>query len=531
VRRPHAMHILGALLAGIALLAAAALATAPQSVRPPRDTLAIGLAAEPKSLDPHATTALNDFRVLVNVYEGLVRFAAGSLDVEPALARRWQVSGDGLEYRFELRRDVRFHDGTPFDARAVRFNLERMLREDHPYHHTGPFPLAFFLDAVEEVRVLDTHHVLLRLREPHAPLLSNLAYPIGLMVSPAAVRRFGAEVGRHPAGTGPFVFAGWEGGRRVVLERNEDYRGAAPRSRRLVFRPVVDAMTRVAELRSGGLDVVPEVSPDNVTWFRTAPGFRVEEQVGPHLWFLILNTRDPPFDDVRMRRAANLAVDKRALVERVLQHTATIAAGPVPAAFRWALTEQVAPWPHDPVRARALVEAAGYAQGVDVVLLAPRGGSGMLAPVEMATAIQADLAAVGIRARIETFEWNAYLERVNAGLEPGVHLAAMAWMTNDPDTLPYLALRSGAHPPAGFNSGWYANPELDRLLAQARRATARAERARLYTRVQRIVHRDAPWLFVASWKQNAVANARVRALRLEPSFFLHLARVHKGPAP
>ena len=509
------------------LVAAVALVFAPDAARPPDDTLAVGLNAEPRSLDPHVTTALNDFRILVNVYEGLVRYAPGTLEPAPALATGWSVSDDGLEYRFRLREGVRFHDGTPFDAQAVKFNFERMLREDHPYHDTGPFPLAFFFERVREVLVPGTHEVVLRLDAPFAPLLSNLAYPTGLMLSPAAVRRHGKDVGRHPSGTGPFAFEAWEGGRRVMLTRNDRYWGEHARSRRLVFRPLIDPMTRVAELRSGGLDIVPEVSADHVGWFRRATGFRVHEQAGPHLWFVILNVREPPFDDVRMRRAANLAVDKRALVERVLQGTATVAAGPVPAAFRWALDGRVSPYPHDPARARALVEAAGHGDGVDVVLLAPQGGSGMLAPVQMATAIQADLAAVGIRVRIETYEWNTFLDKVNAGLDRGVHMAEMAWMTNDPDTLPFLALRSAAHPPQGFNSGWYDNPEVDRLVERARRATDRSGRARLYSRVQRLVHGDAPWLFVASWKQNAVARVRVRGLTLEPSFFLHLAGVHK----
>ena len=160
--------------------------------------------------------------------------------------------------------------------------------------------------------------------------------------------------------------------------------------------------------------------------------------------------------------------------------------------------------------------------------LVPRGGSGMLAPVQMASAIQGDLAQVGIRARIETYEWNAFLARVNEGLAGKADMAEMAWMTNDPDTLPYLALRSGAMPESGgFNSGYYSNPDADRLIEQARRSTDRTERARLYRELARLVQADAPWLFVASWRQNAVTRERVRGFALEPSFFLDLARTRK----
>ncbi|MGD2135742.1 MAG: ABC transporter substrate-binding protein, partial [Gemmatimonadales bacterium] len=147
------------------------------------DILVVGQIAEPKSLDPHAVTSLNDFRILVNLYDGLVRFRQGTLDVEPALAESWEIGDEGRTYTFHLRRGVRFHDGAPFDAEAVKFNVERMLLDDHPLHDTGPFPLAFMLGAIERVEVVDAYTVRFVLTEPYAPLLSNLAYPIGLMVS------------------------------------------------------------------------------------------------------------------------------------------------------------------------------------------------------------------------------------------------------------------------------------------------------------------------------------------------------------
>ncbi|HSK41614.1 MAG TPA: ABC transporter substrate-binding protein, partial [Arenibaculum sp.] len=164
-----------------------------------------------------------------------------------------------------------------------------------------------------------------------------------------------------------------------------------------------------------------------------------------------------------------------------------------------------------------------------LTFLVTEGGSGMLSPVSMATAIQADLAKVGLKAEIETYEWNTYLGLVNQGLAGKGDMAEMAWMTNDPDTLPYLTLRSEAMPEnGGFNSGYYSNPEVDELLARARRATDQEERADLYRQVQRIVRDDAPWAFIANWKQNAVSTDRVRGFELEPSFLLRLGEVSKG---
>ena len=153
----------------------------------------------------------------------------------------------------------------------------------------------------------------------------------------------------------------------------------------------------------------------------------------------------------------------------------------------------------------------------------------MLDPVPMGTAIQADLKAIGLNVKIETYEWNTFLGEVNPGLEGKADMAEMAWMTNDPDTLPYLALRSEAWPDkGGFNSGYYANPKVDELLEAARTATDQDERARLYREMQEIVQEDAPWVFVANWKQNAVTSDRVENFGLEPSFLLNLQGVVKN---
>ena len=218
-----------------AVLTCAALAPGlialPAAAQTPPDVLVVGQIAEPQSLDPHTVTATNDFRILVNLYDGLVRFKDGTLEVEPALAESWEVSDDGRTYRFKLREGVKFHDGSDFDAEAVKFNFDRMLNKDHPFYNTGPFPLSFNFSSIASVEVIDPHTVEFRLKEAFAPFLSNLAYPTGLIVSPAAVEQHGKDYGRSPSGTGPFKFAEWQSNQRVVIERNPDF-GAAPRSLR-----------------------------------------------------------------------------------------------------------------------------------------------------------------------------------------------------------------------------------------------------------------------------------------------------------
>ena len=492
----------------------------------PDNVLVVGQIAEPKSLDPATVTAVNDFRILMNIYDGLVRYKDGALEVEPALAESWDISGDGKTYTFKLRAGVNFHDGTAVDADAVKFNFDRMLDEKHPYHNTGPFPLSFFFSAIEKVEAVNSSTVRFTLNAPYAPFLSNLAYPTGLIASPAAIKKHGKDFGRNPVGTGAFKFDTWKSNEAVIVSRHDGHWDGKAGTEAVIFRPITDGNTRVAEMLSGGIDMMVEVPPTSLAQF-SGNDFSVAEQAGPHVWFLILNAKEGPFANKLVRQAANYAINKKAIVENVLEGTAAIAAGPTPPAFAWAYNDALEPYPYDPAKARSLLKEAGVSNA-KLTFYVTQGGSGMLDPVAMGTAIQADLAAVGFNVEIKTFEWNAFLGEVNPGLEGKADMAEMAWMTNDPDTLPYLALRTEAWPDkGGFNSGYYSNPKVDELLESARSSTDQAERARLYKEMQTIVQEDAPWVFVANWKQNAVTSSMVQNFSLQPSFLLLLKDVEK----
>ncbi|WP_336057916.1 ABC transporter substrate-binding protein, partial [Nitratireductor sp. CH_MIT9313-5] len=191
--------------------------------------------------------------------------------------------------------------------------------------------------------------------------------------------------GRSPVGTGAFKFEEWQANSRVVITRNEDYWDGAAPLEAVIYRPITDTNTRIAEMLSGGLDVMVEVPPDSLQQFRDDPNFNVHEQAGPHVWFLILNMKEGPFAKKEIRQAANYAIDKKALVENILQGTAEIAAGPTPPAFAWAYNEDLQPYPHDPEKARQLLEEAGY-DGEELTFYVTEGGSGMLDPIAMGTA-------------------------------------------------------------------------------------------------------------------------------------------------
>jgi peptide/nickel transport system substrate-binding protein len=506
-------------------LAAALGMGSPAIAETPKDVLVIGHVAELQTLDPAQAVTISDFRILCNMYEGLLHYKDGTLDVEPGLATSWTISDDGKTYTFKLRQGVKFHDGSEFDADAVKFNLDRVTDKNHPYYNTGPFPFVFELGPIASTEVIDKYTVAVHLSSPYSPMLAMLASSIGGLVgiSPAAVKQYGKEFSHHGGGTGPFKFKLWESNQQVVLEANPDYWGGAPKLKGLVFRPIVDENARVSEMLSGGTDVTIEVPPDNVATFTADPKFKFYEQSGPHLWYLLLNTKEKPFDSKLVRQAANYAINKDAMVAQILKGTATVAAGPTPPAFLWAHDNDLKPYPYDPEKAKALLKEAGYPDGVDVTFYVTESGSGMLSPVIMGTAIQADLAAVGIRAKIETYEWNTFLGKIIPGMEGKANIAELSFMTQDPDMHPFLALKTGAP----VNSGYYSNPEVDKLIDQGREAADPAARAPIYKKMQEILFEDAPWVYIANWKQNAVASASVKGYGLQPSFLTPFYNVYK----
>ncbi|APZ41863.1 ABC transporter substrate-binding protein [Acidihalobacter ferrooxydans] len=519
--RSHAKPLLLALAAGGYGLCGIAHAA-------PSNTLIVGQSAAVKSLDPATVTSASDYRIDENIYQGLVGFKSGTLTPAPSLATRWTIGDKGLTYTFHLRRGVRFQDGTPFNAQAVKFNFDRMLDKSDPYHDTGPFPLAtLFYGDIARIDTPNADTVVFHLKHAYAPFLTNLAYPAGLIVSPAAVKRYGKDYGSHPVGTGPFEFASWQRGREITLTRNPHYWGTPANLDKVIFKPVPNTQTRMAELLSGSIDLMYGVPAESLKLFRGNPRFTIHAQVAPSAWYVMLNQKQKPLHNRLVRQALNYAVNKRAIAEDILKGTAVPANGLMSPAFKATWDSHLAPYAYNPAKARKLLREAGYPHGFSTTFYVPTNGSGMLAPVAMASVIQNDLAQVGVKVKLRTFTWTTYLDKVNPGLKPDVGMAEMAWITNNPFTLPNLTLRTGAWPDkGGFNSGYYSNPEVDTLMAQARRATNPARQAAIYTRLQKIVHNDPPWIFVVNAKQVAVTSSRVQGFKLQPSYFLLLDGVH-----
>ncbi len=500
--------------------------TAPPVAAAPK-TLVVGMVAEPTSMDPGQLSDINSMRVLSSVYDTLVRFKEESFTLQPGLATAWTIAPDGLTYTFTLRKGVKFHDGTPFNADAVKFTYDRLLDPKHPSADTGPFPFAtFYYGAIKQVIVVDPYTVRFVLKQPFSPLLNNLTLNTGRIVSPAAVKKWGKEFASHPAGTGPFKFESWQKNVRIVLDANPGYWGGAPKLDRLIFRPLIEEQTRVTELLSGGVDFVVDVPPDNVEQIKKDARFTYYGQPGPHIWWVTLNTQKKPFSDVRVRRAVNYAVNRDALAREILKGTATSASGPIPPAITWAYTDQVTKYPYDPDRAKKLLAEAGYPNGFSAVFWIPESGSGMQSPKTMAQAIQADLAAVGITATIQTFEWGAYLSKYGKGFGEEADMGAMSFMLDPGDPAPMLSLVIDGQ--GGFRGGSYQNTEVDKLLAEATGTVDLKERGELYHQVQKLVVDDAPWIFVDNAIQTAAGLKRVTGFKLHPSFYLFFDKVSAG---
>ena len=490
---------------------------------PPRDAIVIGLVAEPVTMDPPQITDLNSARVTKRIFEGLVGQELGSYKLVPGLAQSWDISKDGLTYTFKLRPNVKFHDGTPFNAEAVKFVFERQLNDKGPYYATGTYPyVKGFLGNVAGVEVLDAGTVQIKLKAPLAPFLQYLAHQSLFMFSPESLKKWGKDVVKHPVGTGPFKLDAWEPGVRVVLARNDEYWGGAPKIRQAIYVPIVEAQARLVALKTGDIDLTMDVPPDSLDELRRDPNVVVAESNSSAVWYVMLNTRHPILKDRRVRQALNHAVNKDAIIRDILRGTAIVSRGPMSPVYGTFYEDNTARYPHDLDKARALLREAGHPNGFELTFLVPESGSGMQSPVEMATVIQANLAQIGVRAKIQTMEWGAYLRKY---LEQP-DMAEMSWNPSigDPDHMMYMLLSSDRFPPA-FNAGYYQNDRVDDLLRRARTTVDEKARVPLYREAQKLVVEDAPWIFVDHGKQVIVHRKRVQGFKLHPNFDLVLTPV------
>jgi len=492
----------------------------------PGGTLVSMVVAEPTSMDIAGGSGQHNYAIMSNVFENLLYWDDRTLDVKLGLAESYDVSPDGTAYTFKLRQGVKFHDGTDMDADAVKFSYTRVLDPDDEFYKLGqPFPLMdFWYGAIDpkQTIVQDKYTVTLKLKQPFSPLEGYLAWPAASIVSPTAVRKYGAAFRENPVGTGPFKFGSWDHNQKVTFNRFDGYWGDKASLDTIIFRPLVEQQTRYTELLAGNIDLAYDLPPDNLAQVKADPRVQYLETPLGHVWFLVLNTTGGPTKDVRVRQALAYAVDKQAIINDILKGTGLPATGPVPSVIDYAYKKDVQAYDYDPDKAKQLLSAAGYPNGFTTKFWVTQSGSGMQSPQAMGEAIQAMFSQVGVQASIEVNEWGAYLDKYAAGMPDDVGLAEMSWFTNDAQNIPKLTLTCDAVSPKGYNSGRYCNNAYDQALTQFYSTVDKQQQAKVMFDIQDIAANDVPNIYVDSQIANAALSTKFTGFSLHPTQLLRL---------
>jgi ABC-type transport system substrate-binding protein len=504
------------LVAWFAAAALAAVLVAPSSAQQGGGTLIIGRGADAVTLSFYASAA-PDSETMAHVVETLFKLTPEG-KVEPLLAAGHQLSADGRQLTIRLRPGIRFHDGTPFDAAAVKWNLDYFRNPDNRV------PFRFLVSEVTAVDVLNPTTVRITTGRPFVPLLAHLTHDFIGMHSPAAVERAGGmrppqgmPYGAAPVGTGPYRVKEWVRGDRIVLERNPDYWGnPKPMLDQIVWRVIPDDGARVLALEGGQIHVAVRVPPRDTARLALNRNVRVDRTSSLRTIYIAFNYQRRPFTDVRVRQAFNYAVDKRAIVQTILGGAARVSDAPIaPGIVGYA---PIMSYPRDLAKARQLLAEAGFPQGLSVTLHHPTGR--YVQDAAVAAAVQAQLREAGITARLVTMEWATYLQVTNRPVDQtDIEMFMLGWgtVTGDADYGLYSLFHSSQWAPGGSSRFFYKNERVDSLLDEARAITDPARRAATYKQAMELIMQDAPWLFLHSESQITGLRREVSGLLVHPT--------------
>jgi len=467
-------------------LAAAILATS--TAWAAQGTLTYVQGTEIDTLDPAVTRSTPSQIVISHLFSRLVRWDGPELKkIEPDLAESWTTSEDGNTWTFQLRKGVKFHDGSPLNAEAVKFNLDR-IREPE----LGS-PNRSYYGAIESVSAPSEYVLEIRTKHPSPTLLEILAEEWSAISSPTAISKRGRAYGRNPVGTGPYVFESWVPNERAVIKRNPDYFGQASAAQTLVFRPVPENSARVIELQTGNADVAGNIPPEAAAEFKGRDNVTLAQLPSSFQVFFELNVTKPPFDDVRMRRAVDLAIDRQAIVEKVLMGYGRVPDSPFPEGTQG--RRVFAPKTYDPEMARKLIKEV-YPNGFPetVVMWTPSGR--YTKDRAAAEAVQGYLNAVGLKTEFKVWEWASYqktLYRAEAGKGTGRGTnEANMWLLGTGITNADIRLRRKLSTGDASNLTGYSNKDVDALLKQAATEMNYEKRMANYGEIQRIVWEEVP---------------------------------------
>jgi peptide/nickel transport system substrate-binding protein len=491
-------------------------------------SLVIGRAVDAITLDPGLATDNESVEVISQIYDTLVEWEPGTSTIAPGLAIAWSVDETGKEWTFDLAQDVRFHDGTRFDADAVVFALERQRDPEHPYHRDDFQYWPNMFGNIRRIEKVDDDTVRIRIDGPYAPFLANMAmFPVSI-VSPTAVMERGDAFGDHPVGTGPFRFARWEKGDRIVLEKNADYWRAdrVPVLDEMVFEVIEDPRQRLVALESGALDLAISVLPEELQFVALHPGLVLHETAANNVSYLGINMDRGPLGDLAVRRAIAHAINKGPIVQLAFQGIAIPADGPLPPS-QWGYHKPRASYPYDPAASRRLLAEAQtrlrpdgtpvWDPATELTFYAPATPRPYLpSPERVARAIAANLAEVGIQVKLELVPFDVLLATTR---NLAHDLCLLGWVgdNGDPDNFLQQLDRDNTTVGSAINVANYRNSLVHNLLRDAQETDDRLERERLYARVQEIVAEEVPWVPLAHARVALAARDDVSGLVLNPT--------------
>lgn len=524
-------------------LAAFSLFLAPLLFAQPAAAAALSVCTEasPEGFDVVQYNSLTTTNASADVLMNrLVEFDAGKGAVVPSLAERWTVSDDGLNYRFDLRQDVRFHRTAYFkpsralNADDVVFSFRRMLDPADPWHKVAQngFPHAQSMQLpqlIKRVEKSGDHQVLFVLDHPDATFLPMLSMGFASIYSAEyadQLMKAGTpeKLNAQPIGSGPFVFKRFQKDAVVRYAANPEYFAGKPAVDALIFAITPDANVRLQKLRRGECQIALSPKPLDVESARKDASLKVEQTPAFMTAFVALNTQHPPLDDPEVRQAINLAFDRASYLQAVFEGSASAATGIYPP-NTWSYARDIPAYPHDPEQARKLL--AGKQLADLNIWTRPSGSLLNPNPSLGAQLLQSDLAEVGIKASIRVIEWGELIRRAKNGEHD---LLFMGWAGDNGDPDNFLTPQfSCASVKSGLNFARYCEPALDKLIADGKAASDQAQRGRLYHQAQKLIHEQALWLPLAHPTAYALARKEVQGYQVNPFGRQDFSRVAVKP--
>jgi peptide/nickel transport system substrate-binding protein len=475
-------------------------------------TLNIGYLSDTKTLDPITSAQWTERPTLFLIFDSLVDVNP-DFTLKPDLAQSWDFQNDGKRIVLHLRQGVKFHDGTPFNADAVKWNLDTRL--DPAANSTQRSQLAPVIDNVEKV---DDYTVAINLKQPYPPLLAQLADRAGLMASPAAAKTYGQDVGSHPVGTGPFKFKEWVRGNHISLVRNEDFwvKGQ-PYLDGVNFNDIPSNVVGVQRMTIGELDYIGQLSPLDTRLAKASPDINLVQSVGGNWHSLQWRWDKAPYNNAKFREALAHALNRDRMNTILWAGQAQISDGVTPKGFWWTPTDLVH-YDYDPAKAKALLAEAGVQPGTTLTLAAPSGE-----PLQrLAQLAKEDFEAIGLKVQLAPVPMSEYYAKTVAG---EIAFTPMRWsQRSDPDGfIQYLFASDGA-----ANSTGYKNPDVDKWIGEARVTADTDKRKALYDKIQRQISADLPYLPIGFSAEYSVLRKNVHGFTPMPDLIPRFRTIWKS---